>query len=323
MNLSVIIPIYNSEQYLADCIDSVLQQSIQPDYELLLVDNGSSDNSPAICAHYVCLHSHVRLLHTETRGVSAARNYGLEQAAGDYILFMDSDDLWHRDLFKTILPLLENGTDMILFGRELLYTEDDRCDRPIPLQTLQEESATAYLERIHGEGRSLSPYVWNKVYRRNFLVANQLHFQLIDTAEDFQFNMECITAADRVAEYDAQLYYYRIRSGSLSRGRITANILMNCLEVKAYWYRQFPVPVLADLYAAQILLLGDTDTRENTAEVLCFIKDNEDILGAARYPRNRLARFLFGLFGYKKGARLYNGIRRTRQILLKGSYVKS
>ena len=91
MQFSVILPIYNVEKYLAECIESVLSQSFK-DYELILVDDGSKDGSGRICDEYAQKDSRIKVLHKENGGLSDARNYGTERASGDYIVYIDSDD---------------------------------------------------------------------------------------------------------------------------------------------------------------------------------------------------------------------------------------
>ena len=89
--LSIIVPIYNAEQYLEECLDSILCQELT-DYELILVDDGSTDSSPAICDHYASSHSQVQVLHQQNQGLPGARQAGFAMATGEYIAFVDSDD---------------------------------------------------------------------------------------------------------------------------------------------------------------------------------------------------------------------------------------
>jgi len=91
MKFSVIVPVYNVEKYLHECVDSVLNQTY-PEYEIILVDDGSTDNSKSICDHYSQLDQRIRVFHTSNSGVSTARNIGIQKAIGEYVLFLDSDD---------------------------------------------------------------------------------------------------------------------------------------------------------------------------------------------------------------------------------------
>ena len=115
MILSVIIPVYNVEQYLRQCVDSVLNQQLQ-DYEIILVDDGSKDNSVGICDEYKKTHSNVIVIHKENGGSSSARNTGMKAASGKYIVFLDSDDWWNPDIdFRLILNRVSNDENVEMF----------------------------------------------------------------------------------------------------------------------------------------------------------------------------------------------------------------
>ena len=102
--ISVIVPVYNVEQYLKTCVDSVLNQSYK-NWELILVDDGSPDNCPQICDIYVAKDDRVKVIHKENGGASSARNAALDIATGEYITFLDSDDFWHNDYLSTMIEL--------------------------------------------------------------------------------------------------------------------------------------------------------------------------------------------------------------------------
>ena len=104
--LTIIVPVYNVELYLSDCIESILAQSFD-NFELLLIDDGSTDSSGAICDKYKKLDKRVRVFHTENKGVSSARNKGLDEARGKYISFVDSDDYIDVDTYEPNIRILE------------------------------------------------------------------------------------------------------------------------------------------------------------------------------------------------------------------------
>ena len=120
---SVVIPIYNVERYLRDCVDSVLMQNTSEDYEIILIDDGSPDGSGAICDRYAQNHANIRVLHDTNHGVSHARNVGIDMAKGEYVLFLDADDLLEPDFFETLTPLLDSAADVIRYGHHRLYED--------------------------------------------------------------------------------------------------------------------------------------------------------------------------------------------------------
>ena len=113
--VSVIIPVYNVESYIHRCVDSVLNQSFT-DLEIILVDDGSPDNCPAICDEYAVKDCRVQVIHQENNGLSAARNAGLDRASGKYIYFVDSDDYIDKTLLATIVPYMRKGYDLVAFS---------------------------------------------------------------------------------------------------------------------------------------------------------------------------------------------------------------
>ena len=113
---SVIVPVYNVEKYLKECVDSILGQSFS-DFELILVDDGSPDNCPAICDEYAKKDEHVKVIHKPNGGVSSARNAGIQMARGEYILFCDSDDFYLDTAFEKIhYNLIQFNADILCFG---------------------------------------------------------------------------------------------------------------------------------------------------------------------------------------------------------------
>ena len=102
MRYSVVIPVYRVEEYLPACIDSVLAQETESAYEILLIDDGSPDRCGKICDEYATKDSRIRVLHIENQGVSHARNLGIQNAKGDYVLFLDADELWEPDLLQAL-----------------------------------------------------------------------------------------------------------------------------------------------------------------------------------------------------------------------------
>ena len=110
--ISVIVPIYNAEKYLHRCVDSLLAQSFQ-DFELILVDDGSSDSSPQICDAYAATDTRIKAFHQKNQGVSSARNFGLDMATGRFCTFIDSDDWIELDMYETMMNSLEkNDADL-------------------------------------------------------------------------------------------------------------------------------------------------------------------------------------------------------------------
>ena len=216
MQLSVVIPIYNTEKYLEKCINSVINQNYS-DMEIILVDDGSTDNSPSICDQYAKEFSFIKCIHSKNSGPATAKNLGLSAARGNYISFIDSDDELMPLMYQTLLPLANNhSADVICcsykqvdeFGQwsHTLFTDK--------LHILHEEEA---IERLLDKNLIYSQ-CWTKIYRRELLKQYKIRF--IDgfmTEEDFIFNINAFSQSHTIVLLDRPFYIYTHRQSSLSR----------------------------------------------------------------------------------------------------------
>ena len=179
--ISVIVPVYNVEKYLRQCLDSILAQTFT-DFELLLIDDGSPDTSGTICDEYAALDSRVRVFHKENGGVSSARNLGLDNARGEYVYFIDADDKLYSEALGILLNKMQ-GVNIVMAGHKT-YNEKgtqifeprekyDGCLTREELITLMYE-----MQRFGYQG-----YIWTKLFRRSVIDEARLRFD-----EDLYFN---------------------------------------------------------------------------------------------------------------------------------------
>lgn len=186
MKYSVIIPVYNAEKTLHRCLDSLLSQP-RDDAEILLINDGSTDSSGAICSAYAQMHSCVRYIAKENGGVSSARNHGLDHASGDYILFVDSDDYVTPDFFATVDAVLaEYDYDLIQFSN--FFTDGTNQTERIrePFQaTTREMLFPKLIETLY---RKKSNQPWAKAYCRSLIEKHKIRFpETIEVGEDRAF----------------------------------------------------------------------------------------------------------------------------------------
>ena len=159
--ISVIVPVYNVEPYLEKCLDSIIGQTYK-DLDILVIDDGSTDHSDEICDKYAEKDKRIKVFHTENRGLSAARNLGLENAKGEYIGLVDSDDWIEQDMFEALLSKIEEtAADVAECGSFVDYPEKSIKRTAIQQVVQSEESIEALL---HGR---ISTQVWNKLYNRS------------------------------------------------------------------------------------------------------------------------------------------------------------
>ena len=197
---SIIVPVYNTEKYLPQCVSSVLGQTFR-DFELLLIDDESPDGSGALCDSYAEKDPRVRVIHQKNGGLSNARNSGLTAASGEYILFLDSDDYWHRaDALEAIdREFTTTGADVVLLKHHTLNVETGEL-----LESSDTLTPEMFAERSYGEQLSMcvstqlyDTCAWNKAFRRSLMDKKDLFFTEGIIAEDIDWVARLSLAASR------------------------------------------------------------------------------------------------------------------------------
>ena len=215
---SVIIPVYNIEQYVCRCVDSVLQQNFT-DYEVILVDDGSTDRSGILCDEHAQVHPQIRVIHKENGGLSSARNAGVKQAKGEYIWFVDGDDWIEQGALDALYACArETDADLIKFG--YIRVENSAqwvCKSSVAPQVYTDLTALQEEAFYYGGRYVLS--AWSHAYKRQFLQKNDLYFvsEREIGSEDYLFNLQALLCAPKVAVLENALYYYEQRMGSLTQ----------------------------------------------------------------------------------------------------------
>lgn len=216
-NVSIIIPIYNAEDYLAEAIDSVLRQTCH-DFELLLIDDRSTDYSLKICEEYRAKDDRITVLenHSEKHGPGPARNIGLEHAVGTYIYFMDADDWIEPNLLEQALNRIqEDGSDLVCFGSIFEYSGKRRRSRKSPAFEKQIWTREEIQANMVSYWKVKSVTLWSHLFTRETI--GNLRFADIPLGEDDDFCSRAVTRVSSVSYLNQWLYHHRIRSGSISR----------------------------------------------------------------------------------------------------------
>lgn len=216
---SLILPAYNVAPYLERCLRSILDQRMT-DYEVILVDDGSRDDTPHICDDYAQKHACIRVIHKENGGLSSARNAGLEQARGKYVWFIDSDDWIEPDALDILRKACETGADMVKFG----YIRAEGDMRKVyhgimPAGEYCAEGIDKLLKAAFTQAGKYQLSAWSHAYRRAFLLENGMSFvsERIICSEDYLFSLQVLIRAKAVRVLDAPLYVYDLRQGSLTQ----------------------------------------------------------------------------------------------------------
>ncbi|MBR4287634.1 MAG: glycosyltransferase family 2 protein [Clostridia bacterium] len=213
MKYSVIIPAYNCEKTIEATVKSVLVSGLS-DFEIVIVNDGSKDNTKAVCDKLAEAYKEVKCIHKENGGVSSARNLGIDEASGEYLLFMDSDDTYKSDGFKKINNLLNEGTaDLIVFGLSFNYYKGDKIYRSdvlaYPTEGVLKPSQWSEDFATLFESNSLSS-ACNKVFKARIIKENKLYFNKnVFLMEDFLFVLEYLRHTEQIHLIADALYHYR------------------------------------------------------------------------------------------------------------------
>lgn len=206
--ISVIIPVYNVEKYIRQCVDSVLEQSYR-DFELILVDDGSPDNSPAICDEYAQKDTRVSVIHQKNLGVSAARNNGIRHAKGEWITFVDSDDWVDKEYLYNFHLKVYSSMDMVVQGLKYVDNQTSKIKRyrRFPNATIISPDYGHIMERC--DLLSFGVTVC-KCFRRELMKQQYIQFnELIDYHEDHLFTFDYIAHSKNIAIVSDVGYNYR------------------------------------------------------------------------------------------------------------------
>lgn len=233
--ISIIVPIYNVEKYLRPCLNSILNQSFT-DYELILVNDGSTDKSGRICDEFAQLDRRISVIHKTNGGLSDARNFGLGRAKGDFISFIDSDDVVHPSMLQVLYDSLLSGDyDLsMIYGRMVPDGFDVSSLKSIKIDSLPSVVLDKHtlMKRLYGRGESRTWFqvVWSKLYRRKCL--DGLFFKNT-MSEDAEYNNRVYLRVKNAVLIESELYYWVQRPSSITHSQFNErNIdLINSYEL--------------------------------------------------------------------------------------------
>ena len=208
--ISIVVPVYNSEKYLKACIDRILEQEYR-EFELILVDDGSTDESGTICDEYAQKDDRVKVIHQQNAGLSAARNKGLEYATGEYILWVDSDDIIAKEALAIWLGLIEKHDADMAIGKIAIVQENEDC--------IEQQKTKGSV--LTGEGALKHVFYGNLIGTTvcgiliKAEIARRYPFPVGKYHEDDRTSFRYYLASDKVAFTDEYLYYYIQHTGSI------------------------------------------------------------------------------------------------------------
>ena len=306
MLFSIIIPVYNVASYLEECVHSVLCQTYEK-FELILVDDGSTDRSGELCDEFARQDSRIRVVHQENRGLSAARNTGLEYIRGEYVLFLDSDDFWHdNDVLKALAErIVHTGPDVLSFN--FMKIRGQHREKP-------------YFHRmaVSAEGNNDFSFplirdiwiacAWNKAIRSPLFADGFLRFEEGITSEDMDWSLRLALKAERFDYLHNVVVNYRQRETSISKAvspdkisTVLCNIrrCLALLESDSTERAGQLKPFVAYQYGTVLHHLAQLSKGEVTETLYAQVRELKYLLAWSDHPKIRLLRFSTNLIGLK------------------------
>lgn len=281
--VSIIVPVYKVEDYLTECVNSLIAQTYR-DIEIILVDDGSPDHCPEMCDGVAKHDSRIRVVHKENGGLSSARNAGIKMAKGELMAFVDSDDYVDERFIETLVKALHDteadvaAVDIVEFSDEAPLKQN--CNS-VGYKVLTQKQA--FMEILHNG--SIKSVVWNKIYRTKLV--KSILFEAGRLHEDEFFTTRMLQQVNRIAFIEDGLYFYRQREGSIMssfNSRLVVDGLDANMERASFLYNAYPDLYLDDylnicLYCLNCYELGS----------FCATDDSRDALRNLLLARKKLS----------------------------------
>ena len=327
MTFSIIIAVYNVEKYIEECLQSILLQTYK-DYEVILVDDGSKDSSSQICDDFASKYEQIKVLHKENGGASSARNAGLREASGEYILFLDSDDYIKSDDFlEELAQKTTSAPDVILYKYQKYYEKTDTLEEchfhfPSNIEGLTvAEAIKALVEKdaFYCAG-------WAKSVRRELLQNNQIEFEEGIIGEDQDWYYRVLLHVNQIKAIDKSFIVYRQRENSVTSTWKIKN-LIDCLYIIKKWktnlegmdmedaLREALFHSLAKLYCNMLIAYACFNDKDKTQ----YKQELKDLTVLLRYGQNKRVQVIakiYGLIGFAGtvfSLKLLNDINKLRR----------
>lgn len=217
--ISIIIPVYNVEKYLRKCVESVIGQTLK-EIEIILVDDGSSDNSGSICEEYAKNDSRIKVIHKENGGVSSARNVGLDNAIGKYIMFVDADDSLEYNAADIFLSYkISTNADLVICG---YYRDDEKVY--FKGRRIKSLSKITAAEAVAGKFKYVMGFLWNKLFSKEIIDEAQIRFdETIAICEDSLFCQNYVANCNKIVCLNEILYHHSLNEDSTMHRKFSQN----------------------------------------------------------------------------------------------------
>ena len=311
--VSAIIPIYNTEDFLETCVNSVLKQTYD-NVEIILVDDGSPDSCPEICDRLASENENITVIHKENGGSSEARNFGMKAAKGDFICFLDSDDYWdEEDALEYLVNIaLSEDADVVTYGLKKVRASDGSFvfEKRYELDNIENLTSAELFEKMVRESK-LNISACLKLMKRSFLIENDLFFKVGMKTEDLEWAIRFFACEPEISVYFHSFYVYRIgREGSntstMDYGHLKdfCDIIDSSIEIINNTDKSIQKPLMSYLMYQTVILVALTGkikmTKAQRNEINSYLSDvcKKYLKSNTMDKKVQLANKIYRLFGY-------------------------
>ena len=329
IKVSIIVPVYNVENYLEDTIESVLRQSYT-NIEIILINDGSTDNSQKICESYAAQYDFIYLFDQENGGLSKARNIGMKEATGEYIIFLDSDDFWEDDLLDILVKYLHENTEVdYLFFRHSEYFETTKRKEERPLnidpEIINQLRGLEILLYILDREKYFPWYACLSIIRSDLIRENNLLFQVGRNYEDVLWTPELLMNAHKVGFVNKALHVYRRdREGQIT-SQLTYQNLHDSIFIADYWVKktsQFNRKELKAKFIQNIipryfyaLWFSGFLNKKDRRLILRELKEHDYLLDYRDTPIQKMTYVLISCFGFVFTSKLFKSFINVKKLV--------
>lgn len=323
MKFSIIVPVYNVEDYIHECVNSILAQSFDS-YEILLIDDGSTDKSASICDQFALSNSNVIVIHKKNGGLSDARNIGIENAKGEYIIFIDGDDYIEKDTLDVLARELceANNPDVMITRIKRVYQDGETqyIDEDMPISKMKNARKEEIIRWIFSLSNNTWPSV-RYVVKRRFIETKNLKFPFGYLHEDIDWTARLFLKAESFTCCDYYWYNHRMNrhssitfSNSAKRVIDVINLAVNNINDDEYLIldEDFRTLIFRRLVSSVFSSLRyyKYGTKEEKNEIVALLEQNHNILDYSPVFKHRLFSAIGRVFGFRVGLSMMRVVRK-------------
>lgn len=313
MEISIIIPVYKVENYLRICLDSVVNQ-IKENVEVILIDDGSPDNSGKICDEYMAKYPFIKVVHKKNEGVSVARNTGIKEATGKYIMFLDSDDILGDGIIEKALNEIKSGDDIYTFSFEQI--DENGEEIKIKRKRLKDKLylKEKFLKEYYKKFRTFPWAVWQSIYKKSIIEKNNIKFQTgVKVAEDTDFYMQYINNIKYIKNDNHIIIKYRVNRKDSATSKMQLDKIIDIFTIYTkYFYNgdKFYKKYFANFYVAAFNYIARMQDEEEIYHAIKCI--DSKIVKSSKGLKYTIFKTCYIILGKEKTLKLFLKMRRKK-----------